>query len=171
MLGCKPVKTPLEVNFVFSRDCDDNSDLIRNITELQKLLGKLIYLTVTRPDNSYAVQVLSQFMHKPRKSHLNVAFRLLRYLKECPGKGVVFSKSNNFDIIGYVDADWAKCLSTRRSVCGYLVYLGSSLISWKSKKQSTVSRSSTESEYRALGSVTCEVLWILKVLSDIGFKI
>lgn len=146
MLGSKPIKTPLEVNFVFNHDCDDNSNYNVNITKFQKLMGKFIYLTVTRSYISYVVQVLSQYMHKPHKSHLNVAFRLLQYLKDCPRKGVLFSKSNSFNLVGYVDVDWAKCLSTRMSITSYLAYFGYSMVSWKSKKQSTVSRSSNESE-------------------------
>ncbi|XP_023771562.1 uncharacterized mitochondrial protein AtMg00810-like [Lactuca sativa] len=171
MLGCKPVKTPLETNLVLKRESDlDKSDCVVNITEFQKLIGKLIYLTKTRPDISYAVHILSQYMHKPHKSHLKVAFRLLRYLKNCPGKGVHITKDNSLNITAYVDADWAKCLFSRRSVTGFLVYFGNSLVSWKSKKQSTVSRSSTESEYRALGFVACEIIWILKLLFDFGIN-
>ncbi|XP_052621017.1 secreted RxLR effector protein 161-like [Lactuca sativa] len=123
---------------------------------------------MTRPDISYAVQILSQYMHKPYKSHVNIALRLLRYLKDCPGKGIHITKTDSLSLIGSVDADWAKCLFSRRSVTGYLVYFAGSLVSWKSKKQSTVSRSSTESEYKALGSVTCEIIWILKLLYDLG---
>ena len=134
------------------------------------LIGKLIYLTITRPDISYSVQCLSQFMHRPCKVHLDIAFRLLRYLKNSPGKGVFISKSTNVDLKVFVDADWAKCLDTRKSVTGYLVYLGDTLISWKSKKQNTVSRSSTESEYRALGVATCELTWVLKILYDLKIK-
>ncbi|KAL4580716.1 hypothetical protein LXL04_016918 [Taraxacum kok-saghyz] len=158
MLSCKPVCTPLETNLVVDRDYDDNTDsVLKNITEFQKLVGKLIYLTITRPDISYSVQVLSQFMHSPRKSHLAIAMRLLRYLKNSPGKGIS-------------DGDWAKCLFTRRSVSGYVVFFCGTLISWKSKKQSTISRSSTESEYRALGSLTCELIWVIKILTDLNLK-
>ncbi|XP_052619763.1 uncharacterized mitochondrial protein AtMg00810-like [Lactuca sativa] len=170
MLGCKPASTPLEANFVPKRSSVSSDPLLENITEFQKLVGKLIYLTITRPDISYCVQILSQFMHKPHKSHLNIAFRLLRYLKNCPGRGISIVKSGSCDLVGYVDADWAKCLNSRKSVTGYLVYFGNSLISWKSEKQATVSRSSTESEYRALGSITCEIIWVLKLLFDLGIK-
>ncbi|XP_052622644.1 uncharacterized protein LOC111911314 [Lactuca sativa] len=75
--------------------------------------------------------ILSQFMHKPHKSHLNITFRLLRYLKGSPGKGVSIAKSKNLDLMGYVDADWAKCLNSRKLVTRYLVYFANSLVSWK----------------------------------------
>lgn len=105
-------------------------------------------------------------MHSPLESHLRIALRLLRYLKSCRGKGLFFGKSQNLQMLSYVDSDWAKCLATRRSVTGYCIFLGNNLISWKSKKQPTVSRSSTEAEYRALGVVICEIMWIIKLMFD-----
>ncbi|KAI3753423.1 hypothetical protein L2E82_25475 [Cichorium intybus] len=171
LLASKPIRTPLDVNVtVSSSGSNDKDDLLENITEYQKLVGKLIYLTNTRPDISFTVQTLSQFMHAPRKSHLKVAIRVLRYLKLCPGKGVLVSKSNELSLTAWADSDWAKCVNSRRSITGYCLFLGNSLVSWKSKKQSTVSRSSTESEYRALATVTCEVLWLLKLMKDLGLK-
>lgn len=100
---------------MFRRHYDDTSDNIVNITGFQKLIGKLIYLTMTRLDICYVVPTLSKHMQKPCKSHLNVAFRLLRYIQNCTRKCVLFSKTNSFDLMGFVDADWAKCFSTRRS--------------------------------------------------------
>lgn len=170
MLGCKPVKTPLDCNVVVRKEgIDVNDSLVHNVVLFQKLVGKLIYLTITRPNISYVVQVLSQFMHSPRKSHFNVAVRLLRYLKLNPGRGFSITKGN-LVLKGFVDADWAKCLMSRKSVTGYVIFLGHTIVSWKSKKQDTVSRSSTESEYRALGVVSCEIMWILKLLFDVGLK-
>lgn len=95
---------------------------------------------------------------------------MLRYLKSSPGKGVCFLKFDNLVLCGFSDVDWAKCLFSRKFVSGYLVYFGNSLISWRSKKQSTISRSSTESEYKALGSLTCEIIWVLKILYDLEFS-
>ncbi|KAI3500537.1 hypothetical protein L1887_36359 [Cichorium endivia] len=171
LLAAKPVRTPLDVNVTISNEgINENDDLLENITEYQKLVGKLIYLTNTRPDISFTVQTLSQFMHAPRKSHLKIAVRVLRYLKLCPGKGILMSKSSDLLLTAWSDSDWAKCVNSRRSITGYCLFLGDNLISWKSKKQSTVSRSSTESEYRALATVTCEVLWLLKLMQDLGLK-
>ncbi|KAJ0869805.1 putative RNA-directed DNA polymerase [Helianthus annuus] len=106
-------------------------------------------------------------MHCPSQVHLDIALRLLRYLKLSPGKGVNFKKSDNMNLSGFVDSDWAKCLKTRKSVTGFGIFLGDTLVSWKSKKQSVVSRSTAEAEYRAMCSATCEIMWILNVLTEL----
>ncbi|KAJ0609721.1 putative RNA-directed DNA polymerase [Helianthus annuus] len=167
-LACKPINTPIEQSYLITAKVSKNQSFLKNVTGFQKLIGKLIYLSLTRPDISYAVQFLSQFMHNPTEMHLQIALRLLRYLKSGPGCGLLFKKSDRLDLVGYVDSDWAKCLSTRKSVTGYCVYLGSSLVSWKSKKQSTVSRSTGEAEYRAMCSATCEIMWLLNLLREVG---
>lgn len=171
MLGCKPLATPMEFGVVCNADGVNSNDLfLKNVNEFHKLVGKLIYLTITRPDISFLVHVLSQFMHKPHKSHLDLAMRVLRYLKGSPGKGILISKCSQYTLTGYVDADRGKCLNSRKSVTGYCIFLGGSLVSWRSKKQNTVSRSTTESEYRALGVVTCEIVWIVKLLNELRFR-
>ncbi|KAJ0528553.1 putative RNA-directed DNA polymerase [Helianthus annuus] len=167
-LACKPINTPIEQSYVVTAKVSKSQSVLKNVTGFQKLIGKLIYLSLTRPDISYAVQFLSQFMHSPTDVHLQIALRLLRYLKSGPGCGLLFKRSDRLDLVGYVDSDWAKCLSTRKSVTGYCVYLGSSLVSWKSKKQSTVSRSTGEAEYRAMCSATCEIMWLLNLLREVG---
>ncbi|GJR20152.1 putative RNA-directed DNA polymerase [Tanacetum coccineum] len=122
---------------------ETSSPVVKMLTV--RLVGKLIYLTSTRPDIAYAVHYLSQFMHSPLNSHLNVAMGVLRYLKGSPG-------------------------TTRKSVSGYCVFLSDSLVTWKSKKQSTLCRSSAEAEYRSMVSATCEVIWLLIFLGDMGVK-
>ncbi|KAJ0627129.1 putative RNA-directed DNA polymerase [Helianthus annuus] len=162
MLGCKPVSIPIDQSHVVNALLESNSGPLHNITGYQQLVGKLIYLSHTRPDISYAVHVLSQFMHSPTEGHLKLAFHLLRYLKTAPGRGLLFSKGQSFDLTVFADSDWAKCLVTRKSVTGFCVFLGNSLVSWKSKKQSTVSRSSAEAEYRSMCAAACESVWIKK---------
>ncbi|XP_071687823.1 uncharacterized mitochondrial protein AtMg00810-like [Rutidosis leptorrhynchoides] len=157
-LGCKPLSTPNEQNVVIATEVSDKDPLLENITYYQKLVGKFIYLTMTRPDIAYFVHCLSQFMHKPLFPHLKLAIHVLRYLKLSPRKGVLVENEGNFQLSAYVDADWAKASSFRKSVNGYCVYLGNSLISWKSKKQNVVSRSSAESEYRAMSNVATEIM-------------
>lgn len=170
LLGSKPVTTPLETNLVIHsiENRDEHDKPMSNISEYQRLVGKLIYLTLTRPYISYTIQCLSQYMHAPLESHLKIVMRLLRYLKLSLGKGILFSRGNSFELKSFVDADWGKCITTRKSVTGFCVYLGNNLVSWKSKKQPTVSRSSTEAEYRDVGVVTCELMWIIKILFDFG---
>ena len=114
------------------------------------------------------MQHLSQFVAHPSSAHQQAAYRILRYLKAAPGSGIFFPASSTLQLKAFSDSDWAGCVNTRQSITGYSVYLGNSLISWKSKKQATVSRSSSEAEYRALASATCELQWLTHLLNDFG---
>ncbi|GKC91519.1 putative RNA-directed DNA polymerase [Tanacetum coccineum] len=120
MLGCKPCGTPIESKegvVKLSKGIVGDTDYpLTRINNYQKLVGKLIYLTHTRPDISYAVHVLSPFMHAPLQSHLKLTFRFLRYLKTAPGKGIPFNKGSDLNLRVHVDSDWAKCKVTRKSV-------------------------------------------------------
>uniref|UniRef100_A0A2N9J2F8 Integrase catalytic domain-containing protein n=1 Tax=Fagus sylvatica TaxID=28930 RepID=A0A2N9J2F8_FAGSY len=142
------------------------SDLISRagITDI----GSLVYLTVTRPDISYAVHIVSQFMAAPRSLHYAAVLRILRYLKGTLFHGLHFSSQSSLTLQAYSDADWAGDPTDRRSTTGYCFLLGDSLISWRSKKQSVVARSSTEAEYRALADTTAELLWLRWLLQDLG---
>ncbi|XP_014511683.1 uncharacterized protein LOC106770383 [Vigna radiata var. radiata] len=120
----------------------------------RRLVGRLLYLTTTRPDITFATQQLSQFMGNPTQMHLRAAMRVLHYLKHNPRKGLMFSRDSPIQILGFSDADWATCVDSRRFVTWYCFFLGNSLISWKTKKQNIVSRPSSEAEYRALASTT-----------------
>lgn len=107
-------------------------------------------------------------MHAPLQSHLNLGLRVLKYLKLAPGSGISFDKcSHGFKVVAYSDSDWAKRPITRKSVSGYCMFVNDNLVSWKSNKQATLSKSSSEAEYRSMASVTCEVMWVLKVLEDL----
>ena len=136
----------------------------------RRLVGRLIYLTITRPDLSYAVHVLSQFLASPRQCHLDAAFKVVKYLKLTVGQGILLSATSPLQLSAFADADWGGCPLTRQSLTGYCVTLGSSLLSWKSKKQHTVSRSSAEAEYRALADVCCELTWLLNLFHELGFN-
>lgn len=126
----------------------------------QRLVGKLIYLTIFRPDISFTVHALSKHMHQPTASHHQAALRVLRYLKGSPSQGVLFAHSSSASLTAYCDSDWVGCPTTRRSTTGFCLFLGHSPISWKSKRQTVVARSSAEAEYRVMAMTTCEVLWV-----------
>ena len=154
LLGAKPASVPMDST---TRLYQDQSPLLSDPFVYRRLVGRLIYLTTTRPDIMYATQQLSQFMASPTESHLQAAKHVLRYLKTSPGKGLFFPRESEIQLLGFSDSDWAGCPDTRRSLTGYCFFLGNSLISWKTKKQTTVACSSTEAEYRALANTTCEL--------------
>ncbi|KAM2167370.1 hypothetical protein ACFX1R_041248 [Malus domestica] len=144
----------------------NNDDLLNDLTCYCRLVGKLIYLTITRPEITYLVNTLSQFMQQPRKPHLDVVHKLLQYLKAAPSQGFLFPSYGQLNLVGYCDVDWARCPTTRLSVTGYCVFLGQALVSWKSKKQAIVSRFSAEAEYRSMAATTCELTWLRYLLHD-----
>ncbi|XP_074302814.1 secreted RxLR effector protein 161-like [Silene latifolia] len=145
-----------------------DSPPLGNPEPYRRLVGRLVYLAVTRPDIYYVVHVLSLFMSAPQQDHWHAALRVLHYLKGTPGQGIFLPIASDLQLTGWCDSDWAKCPLSRRSVTGWFVFLGSSPVSWKTKKQPTVSLSSAEAEYRALRALTCEITWLKGLLSDFG---
>jgi hypothetical protein len=137
----------------------------------RRIVGSLIYMTITRPDLSYAVGVVSQFMQTPRKPHLDAVRRILRYIKHTLHCGIFYEAKNQLQVHGYTDADWVGNVSDRRSTNGFLFSFGSGAVSWSSKKQPTVALSSTEAEYRGAAIAACEVVWLQKLLSDLGLLV
>jgi hypothetical protein len=167
LLGSKPVTTPLDPVVKLH---NDEGKPFENISQYRRLIGKLLYLTNIRPDIAYATQQLSQFLHKPTVTHYHAACRVIGYIKTSPGRGLLLSRHSDIQLLGFSDADWAGCIDTRRSTSGFCFFLGKSLISWKAKKQATISRSSSEAEYRALSSATCELIWLLFLLRDLHIE-
>eukprot|EP00261_Vitis_vinifera_P040707 XP_019081950.1 PREDICTED: uncharacterized protein LOC109124308 [Vitis vinifera] len=165
LLGAKPCGFPIEQNHRLRLA---NGELLSNPESYRRLVGRLIYLAVTRPDLAYSVHILSQFMQEPRIEHWEAALRVVRYLKGTPGQGILLRADSDLSLQGWCDSDWAACLVTRRSLSGWLVFLGQSPISWKTKKQHTVSHSSAEAEYRAMAAVTCELKWLKGLLLSLG---
>jgi len=164
LLGSKPLSTPSHPSIKLH---NDSSSSFPDISAYRRLIGRLLYLNTTRPGITYITQQLSQFLSNPTQTHHNAAMRVLRYLKGCPGKGLFFPRNSSLQIKGYTDADWAGCKDTRRSISGQCFFLGHSFVSWRTKKQLIVSRSSSETEYRALASASCELQWLIYLLRDL----
>nr|MCH9869351.1 hypothetical protein [Serratia marcescens] len=169
LLGCRPVETPMDPNIKLSAHTSDPP--FTDPGRYRRLVGRLIYLTVTRPDIAYAVSRVSQFMQSPTTTHWEAVIHIIRYLKKAPGRGLHFTPGESLTLQGYSDADWAGSVDDRRSTSGYLIFFAGNPISWKSKKQTTVARSSAEAEYRAMAHLVSEVLWLRALLRDLGVHI
>ena len=140
------------------------------INSYQKLIGKLLYLSHTRPNICYVVNVLSQFMHSPRNSHFQAANRVLKYLKGTAGLGIMYRKTGKNDLVVYTDFDFARSCVDYRSTSGYCTFLGGNLVTWRSKKQSVVSKSSMEAKFRAMSKGIDEAIWIKCLLEEHNFS-
>lgn len=167
LLGSKPAPTPMEQNHNLAKA---EGAFYTDPYKYRRLVGRLVYLAVTKPEISYAVHILAQFLSQPRQKHWEAALRLVRYLKGAPGQGILLSSQTDLLISAYCDSDWAACPLTRRSLTGYIVMLGNSLVTWKTKKQKTVSRSSAEAEYRAMAMAYSELKWTKELLESLGIR-
>ena len=164
MLGAKPEETPMDDQYKLEIK---EKGVPANTERYRRLVGKLIYLTHTRPDISFAVGMVSQFMHQPQKEHMDAVMRILGYLKGNPGRGIFFKKGTARNLEIYTDASLARDLETGRSITGYYSYLWGNLVTWRSKKQTIVSRSSCEAELRAACLGVCEGIWIIRLLHEL----
>ncbi|XP_019173407.1 PREDICTED: uncharacterized protein LOC109168982 [Ipomoea nil] len=164
MVDCKSLATPALV----SQSVTPSDKPFENPTQYRRIVGALQYLTITRPDLSYVVNLLCQFMHSPSTDHWAMVKHVLRYIKGTLDYGLCLRPSPTADIHAYSDSNWAGCPIDRKSTSGYAIFLGSNLISWLSRKYRTVARSSTEAEYKALADVAAEVTWVVSLLRELG---
>ncbi|CAN1141195.1 Retrovirus-related Pol polyprotein from transposon TNT 1-94 [Linum perenne] len=162
---CSPCSTPMEANVKLSKE---EGELVTDATLYRRLVGSLIYLTSTRPDLAYSVQVVSQFMAQPRHPHLMAVYRILRYLQGTRTVGIFLPSNGSMTVTAYADADYAGCRDTRRSTSGWCVKFGEACIAWRCKKQDRVAKSSTEAEYRSMSEVCSEVVWLSRLLTELG---
>jgi len=158
------MSTPMNFSTKFHVDGEPLSDPI----SYRRLIGRLIYLTNTRHNITYVFNHLSQYVFAPTKNCHQTTFRILRYLKGTVGLGILLDEKSGIHFIAYSDSDWAGYTNKHKSVTGYLVYLGNTIITWKSKKQTTISRSSFVAKYRALAHTTCEIQWLSHLMHDLN---
>lgn len=172
MQNCKPKGTPCDQNV--NKLCNSEGNEV-DAKLYREMIGSLIYIMIsTRPDLSYIVTKLSQYMSKPNSNHMIVAKHVLRYLKSTINQTLIFRKSNeSLKLMGFCDADWGNSELDRRSITGYGFQLSVNgpLISWKARKQPTVALSTCEAEYMALAAATQEGKYLLALFSDMSKNI
>jgi hypothetical protein len=168
MSNCKPVSTPADTK---AKTSSIDGPLFPDGSWYRSMAGALQYLTLTRPDMAYAIQQVCLHMHAPRECHAAMLKRILRYLKGTIDFGLHLHTATTPTLTAYTDADWAGCPDTRRSTSGFCIYIGDALVSWSSKRQNTVSRSSAEAEYRGVANAVAECSWLRHLLSELRHDI
>ncbi|MCO5562213.1 hypothetical protein L7F22_015839 [Adiantum nelumboides] len=168
MADCKPIYMPLDQNVKLRAD---EGQVLEDVTMYRQIVGSLIYLTISWPDLSYSVGLQSQFMQLPRKPHLDVVRRTLRYVSATLDYALFYEASTELQLSGFTDADSTGSVCDRRSTSGFMFSLGSAAITWSSKKQPTVVLSSTKAKYRGATVAACEVAWLELLLGDLRIQV
>ena len=161
---CKHVSTPMVTGCKLSKD-DESKEVDQR--QYISMIGSLLYVTASRPDVMQAVGQVARFQASPKESHVLAVKRIFRYLKGTMDYGLWYPKGNELTLIAYTDADWAGSVDDRKSTSGAAFYLGDCLVSWMSKKQSSVTLSTSEEEYIAATTYYTQVLWMKQTLQDI----
>lgn len=161
------MKTPIDPSVKLHQD---SSMPFEDILSYIRLVGKLFYLTIIRSIIIFVTQHMSQFLSSPTTIHYDATSRVLKCLKGLHGIYTLFRRESSIQLLGFTNAYWAGCMDTRRSTSGYFFFNRWPLISWRAKKQQTISRSSYEAEYRALSFSSCELQWLLYFMQDLGVK-
>ncbi|KAK4349011.1 hypothetical protein RND71_031766 [Anisodus tanguticus] len=164
MANCKIISTPIDSK---SKLSVVDGDPVFDPTFYRRLAGALQYLTFTRPDIAYVVKQVCLFMHAPSEPHYTALKRIIRYVKGTLDYGLHIYPSAPIKLLAYTDANWAGCPDTRRSTSGYCMFLGDNLVSWSAKRQSALSRSSAEAEYRGIANMVSESCWLRNLLLEL----
>jgi hypothetical protein len=166
MLSCKPSPTPLSCSTKISAHIGDPLSS-EDATRYRSIVGALQYLTLTRPDISFAINKVCQYLHSPTIVHWMAAKHILRFLKNTMDSAFLIRRSPSTMVSAFSDADWVGSTDDRKSTGGFAVFFGPNLISWCAKKQKTMSRSSTKAEYKAMTDATAEIMWVHVVLDEL----
>ena len=167
MEDCKPIATPMPTTS--SLGPDEDGEMVDQ-RDYRSMIDSLLYLTASRPDIHFSVCLCARFQASPRASHLQAVKRILRYIKSTTEFGIWYSRSSALSIRAFSDADFAGCKIDRKSTSGTCHFLGTSLVSWSSRKQSSVAQSTAEAEYVAAASACSQVLWMVSTLRDFGLS-
>jgi len=162
MEDATPVSTPMVSGCKLSKD-DTSPEVDQRL--YRSMIGSLLYITASRPDIMHAVGMVGRFQATPKQSHLLVVKRIFKYLKGTLSYGLWYPRNQNSQVITYSDADWANCVNERKSTSGGAFFLGESLVSWLSKKQSSISLSTTEAEYTVVATCCTQILWMVQCLA------
>jgi hypothetical protein len=168
MVGCKPIFVPLDQNGKLNATA---GEVLEDATMYRKIMGSLIYMTITKPDLNYTVGLESQFMQVPRKPHLDGVRHALRYVSATTDYGLFYEASTKLYVHGYIDVDWAGSILDMRSTSGFMFSFGNVAVTWSSKKQLTIALLSTKAKYRGATMAACEVAWLRKLLGDLGLHV
>ncbi|WVZ93933.1 hypothetical protein U9M48_039882 [Paspalum notatum var. saurae] len=163
----KPMTTPMSTNTAL--DADEDGEAVDQ-KEFRGMIGSLLYLTATRPDIQFVVCLCVRYQASPRTSHRQAVKRIFKYVKFTPELGLWYSSGSSLSLRGFSDADHAGCRIDRKSTSGTCLLLGTSLVSWSSRKQASVALSTTEAEYVAAASCCSQLLWMKATLSDFGLR-
>ena len=161
MEDCQPVSTPMIIGCKLRKD-DESKEVDQRL--YSSMIGSLLYVTTSRLDVMQVVGQVARFQDAPKETHVIAVKRIFRYLKGTLDFGLWYPKGNDLTLIAYSDADWAGCVDDRKSTSGTAFFLGGCLVSWSSKKQSSVSLSTAEAEYIATAACCTHILWMKQTL-------
>ncbi|XP_057251310.1 uncharacterized mitochondrial protein AtMg00810-like [Beta vulgaris subsp. vulgaris] len=166
--NCTPHSFPFPKGVKLSTE---EGEMLEDPEMYRRLVGRLLYLNLSRPDLSFSVQQLSQYLSCPRKPHMLAAIHVVKYLKGTIDLGLFYPSDSEHTLQAYSDADWGSCAYSGRSLTGFCIFLGKSLVCWKTKKQKVVSKSSCEAEFRSMSQTTSEIAWVTGIFEDLQHEL